>query len=83
MAIQPVGHPLVKRLLSALGLEPAETQKVVIVIDTDDAVRVYAVLLPGAEDLRRVCEVFEAEALPVADVIVDDEANVTVTPLER
>lgn len=85
MAIQPEGHPLVRRLLLALGLEPAETQKVVISIMPDDVVRVYAVLLPGADDLRaddlrRVCEVLEAEVLPVADVIVDDDANVTVTP---
>jgi hypothetical protein len=80
MAFEPFGHSLILRLVSALGLEPAETQKVVIVIDPDDVVKVYAVFCPQAEDLRRVCEVFEAEIIPVADVVVDDKANVTVTP---
>ena len=76
MAIAAVRNPLVERLLLALGLEPNETRKVVIEIVPDDLVRVYAVFLPNADDIRRVCEVFGTRVIPVADVVVREGAVV-------
>lgn len=84
MAVHVFGNPLVSRLISALGLKPNETLKVVIVIDPDDVVKVYAVLIPGAEDVRRLAEEIEGiKILPVADVIVEDDGTVITTPLPQ
>ncbi len=60
----------------------AETKKVVIEITPDKEVTVYAVLLPNADDIRRVCEVFEAEVIRVASVSVGDDGTVTTTESE-
>lgn len=76
------GSPAVIRIFKALGLDSLPVVKAVIEIPADDIMKVYVALAAEEKQLDEVAAVFEGlEILPVADVIVDDAANVTVTPL--
>ncbi len=68
---------LARRLCEATGVAfPVE--RLVIVVDAREIVRVYVKAPLDRAAVARVCELFEV--IPVADVSVADDAAVTIVP---
>lgn len=77
------GHKFLKPLCEALGIN-GPTQKIVIVCDVQDAVRVYVKRLVTVEQIDAITAAFaDATSNPdvqyVADVIVNDQGELDVT----
>lgn len=70
--------PVVWQLLAALGLDPAKTRKVVIVIEPDALVTAHVVLCPDHGDLARAGDTFAVNR--VESVEVGDRAEIVVRP---
>lgn len=76
-----VGYDVCK----ALGLDPGKTDRVVIVVEAGDVVRVYARQFGdkgGIKALLPMLDGFKHQVQVVKDVAVDDNGEVEITPAD-
>jgi hypothetical protein len=76
------GHDLAEKLLKALGISNLPVEKIVIVADVNDAVRIYIKGFPPSGTMGDIIELVVSKgAKLVADVQVADDCTVKVVPL--